>query len=432
MAKTVVLQGPIQIRAGYGDHTADIARAILRKYPTWEFYIVPTAWGNCPPTEFIDDSDESRLIRSKFLTAKLDRQPDVFIQITVPNEFQRVAKYNIGITAGIETTIVDASWLEGCNRMDLVIVPSKHSQDVLLNTVFDKLNQEQQKIGELRLTTPTEILFEGVDIDVFNRTTIIAESVNTELENVPEEFMFLFVGHWLQGDITHDRKDVSGLIKTFFETFANIPTKPALMLKTSTGGFSLLDREHLVSKIQTIHAIVSKELKTADLPNIYIMYGDLSRTELNALYNHPKIKAMVSFTKGEGFGRPLLEFTMSKKPLIVSGWSGQLDFVSNQTAVILPGEVKKIHATAVWEHVLLPESSWFYVNYEYAKSKLFDVFSNYGTYDVKARKQYNSTIHEFTLEQMADKMVVIFDKHIPATPESVPLKLPQLPKLRKV
>ena len=53
--------------------------------------------------------------------------------------------------------------------------------------------------------------------------------------------------------------------------------------------------------------------------------------EMNSIYNHSKVKAMVSLTKGEGFGRPLLEFSLSQKPLIVSGWSGHMDFLPPRT-----------------------------------------------------------------------------------------------------
>ena len=42
-------------------------------------------------------------------------------------------------------------------------------------------------------------------------------------------------------------------------------------------------------------------------PNIYLVHGDFTDDEMNQLYNHPKVKVHVSFTHGEGFGRPLLE-----------------------------------------------------------------------------------------------------------------------------
>ena len=51
---------------------------------------------------------------------------------------------------------------------------------------------------------------------------------------------------------------------------------------------------------------------------------------MNELYNHPKVKAMVSMTKGEGYGRPLAEFGLSKKPIIASGWSGQCRFPNSR------------------------------------------------------------------------------------------------------
>ena len=432
MSKLILLQGPIQTRSGYGDHCSDIARAIIKKYPDWELKILPTVWGGCPISEFTDNSEESILIRSKFMTENLVRQPDVYIQITVPNEFRRMGKYCIGITAGIETTIADSTWIEGCNRMDLIIVPSKHSKDVFMNTIFDQINQQKQRVGELKINKPIEVLFEGIDDKVFKFTDEITPSVEEEMSVVEEKFAFLYVGHWLQGEHGHDRKDVAGLIKSFYESFANKTNCPALVLKTSTAGFSVMEQDTIIRKIQDIRALVVKEQKTEKLPNVYLLHGDLTRTDMNSLYNHPKIKAMVSFTKGEGFGRPLLEFTASKKPVLVSGWSGQLDFLDNQTSVLLPGELKQVHQSAVWEHIIIPESSWFYVDYEFAKSKIRDVFAKYNSYQTKANKQYLTTMNNFTLDKMADKMEEIFNKYLQSIPDTLPLNMPQLPKLKKV
>lgn len=432
MSKTVLVMAPIQSRSGYGDCALDIVRTIIKKYPDWNLQIMPTLWGGCPITEVIDDSDESKLIRSKFVTGNVTTPPDVFIQVSIPSEARRMGKFCLLFTAGIETSIVDSSWIEGVNRMDLTIVPSKHAKDIFMNTIYDRLDNQQRRVGELRVTKPIEVLFEGIDDKIFKKTNEITPLVKTEMNEVSEKFNFLYVGHWLNGEDGHDRKDVGGLIKSFYEAFANEKEKPGLVLKTSTAGFSLMDKDVLIEKIQNIRAKVAKELKTEDLPNIYLLHGDMSRVDLNALYNHPKIKAMVSFTKGEGFGRPLLEFTVSKKPVLASGWSGQLDFLSNQTAILLPGELKKIHPSAVWDKVILAESSWFYVNYEFAKAKMKDVFMKYGAYEEKARRQYNVTVNDFTLDKMADKMVELFDRYIPKTPETMPLNIPILPKLKRV
>ena len=156
----------------------------------------------------------------------------------------------------------------------------------------------------------------------------------------------------MRGDFGEDRKNVSFLIKVFLETFRQVSEKdkPALILKTSSAGFSILDREEILKKIQQIKDSV--ELNQGQtLPNIYLLHGELTDKEMNSLYNHSKVKAHVSFTKGEGFGRPLLEASISGKPVIASGWSGQLDFLDKENSVLVGGELKPIHESSVWDGV---------------------------------------------------------------------------------
>lgn len=433
MQKLVVISAPVFTRSGYGDHSVDIILSIIKKYPEWDIKIVPLGWGACPPTELMDNSINSNIIRSRILSENLSRQPDISIHIGIPTEANRFARFNILITAGIETTIADAKWIEACNQMDLILVPSTHSKDVFINSIYDKVDNQNRKVGELRLNKPIEVIFEGIDIEKFFHTNVLDEDITSEIDNIEEDFCFLFVGHWLKGDVGHDRKDVGGMVKVFTETFAKYNKKPALILKTGQATFSILERQQIIQKIQEIQEFVRKEhqLNEEDIPNIYLLHGDLKASQMNSLYNHPKIKAMVSFTKGEGFGRPLLEFGVTKKPIIASGWGGQLDFLSNLTAVLLPGEVKNVDRSAVWDGVILPQSSWFYVSYDYAKVKLKDMFENYGSYDERARRMYNNTVKNFTLDKMADKLKSILDKYI-NIPDVVHLNLPTLPKLRRL
>ena len=174
------------------------------------------------------------------------------------------------------------------------------------------------------------------------------------MSTIPESFAYLFVGHWMEGDLGEDRKNVGLLVKSFYETFKNKTNKPALILKTSQVGSSYLDREEILKKIKMIR----KTVNSNNLPNIYLLHGEFTDEEMNSLYNHNKIKAMVSLTKGEGFGRPLLEFTLVKKPLICSGWSGQIDFLDSQFTNLIGGQLTPVHPSTK-NQFLLPESKWF-------------------------------------------------------------------------
>ena len=203
--------------------------------------------------------------------------------------------------------------------------------------MYEKLQQlpdgKQQKVGELRLQKPIEVLFEGADTNIYKTTKQFSKSLVDEMNKIEEKFNFLYVGHWLRGDLGQDRKDTGMLVKTFLEKFKNMKKPPALIMKTSHSSFSVIDRREILKKINDIR----QSVEAKSYPNIYVLHGDLDDEEMNELYNHPKVKVHISFTKGEGFGRPLLEASLSEKPVMVSNWSGQLDFLNKNNAILLPG-----------------------------------------------------------------------------------------------
>jgi hypothetical protein len=207
----------------------------------------------------------------------------------------------------------------------------------------------------------------------------------------------------LQGGLGHDRKDIGMLIKVFCSTFKNMPKKPALVIKTSGSSFSVMDREDILKKINIIR-------NNDELPNVYLVHGDMTDVEINSLYNHPKIKAMVSFTHGEGYGRPLAEFCTSKKPVIAPNWSGQIDFLHKDYCSLLPGELKNVDRSALQKNMINEGSQWFYVNYFYASQVLKDVYKNYKSHKKKAVKQGEHILKHFTLDKMAEKLKRIVDE----------------------
>lgn len=429
----LLLMSPVATRSGYGARSRDIARALINS-DEYDVRIWSTPWGSTPMNALNPNNPKDKVIIDRLLPEpKLDRQPDVFIQITVPNEFQRLGRFNIGITAGIETTRCSGPWIEGCNRMDLILTSSEHSKATFMNSVYDKVDKNtQQKVGELRVEKPVQVLIEGVDLDIYSKTAAIDETIITTLSNVKEKFAFLFVGHWLNGDFGEDRKNVGAMIRTFLETFKNKQNTPALILKTSHANFSPLDRIDILKKIEVIKSSV---VNATRLPNIYLIHGDLEDEEMNSLYNHPKVKAHISFTKGEGFGRPLAEAALSGKPVIASDWSGHTDFLKH--GVKLPGSLTQVHQSAAWENVIMRESEWFTVDYGYASKVLRDVFDNYKNYEINAKKQATLIRKEFSLENMEKSLMFILNTEVPEAPQQMQLKLPQLkkielPKLKKV
>ena len=414
-----VISCPIDTYSGYGARSRDIVKAII-ELEKYDVKILPQKWGNTP-FGFIQNNPEWEFLSSFILQQpQLPSQPEIWAQITVPNEFQKVGKYNIGITAGIETTIAPAEWVEGCNRMDLILGSSKHTIDILKNSKFEKRDKNtNQPMGHLVWDGKSEILFEGVNTDVYKPI-----NSNFNLLDVKESFAYLFVGHWIKGDLGEDRKNVGLLIKAFFETFKNKSNKPALILKTSQVGSSYMDRDSIIEKIKQIKSTC----KSKNLPNIYLLHGEFTDIEMNEIYNHPKIKAMVSLTKGEGFGRPLLEFSLTNKPILTTNWSGHIDYLNPEFTSLLPGKLTKVHPSAA-NKMLLNESEWFSVDTGQVGFYLRDIFKNYKKYKELAKRQGYYSRTNFSFEKMKEKLSHILESNISAFPQQVQLKLPNLKKV---
>ena len=296
MKPTCIVSCPIDTFSGYGHRSRDFVRSLIEaKGNDWDIKILPQIWGDTP-WGFLDKDDP---LKSKIIQ-QLTQQPDVWIQITIPNEFQ--------------------------------------------------------KVGRFSLERPIEVLFEGLDTGVYFKNP----GKSGLLDNIDESFCFLFTGHWLPGSFGEDRKNVATMIKTFFETFKGRGPKPALLLKVNRSDYSLLDKEEILRDIRQIR---NKFDYKENLPNIYILHGEFTNEELNKINNDSKIKSFISFTKGEGFGRPLLEQAITGKPVITTNWSGHVDFIRPEYNVLLGGELKNIHPSASnkW---LIKEAQWFNVNTE--------------------------------------------------------------------
>jgi len=423
-----VISCPFDTYSGYGGRSRDIVKAII-ELDKYEVQLLPqkwgeTSWGFCkdhPQWEFL----------YKYTAPQNWQQskPDIWMQITIPNEFQPVGKYNIGLTAGIESTACKPEWIEGLNRMNINWVSSKFAKQTFESMSYKKEHPEtKQDMGEVRCQKPIHVIFEGADLTTYK--PLKPNEIKTiNLKDIKESFCYLFVGHWMNGEFGHDRKNVGLLIKAFYETFKNKKNPPALILKSSVGVASYMSRDEILNRIKNIRQSLGKNR----LPNIYLLNGEFDDKEINELYNNPKVKAMVSLTKGEGFGRPLLEFSLTGKPIIASNWSGHTDFLHPNNNILLPGELENVHHSAA-NNWLIPEAQWFKVSTPHVGQAFKDVFKNYKKYYKLSQKQKYYAKNNFSYEKMKELVDTILNNNIPQFAQQVELKLPKLnlPKLNKV
>ena len=253
------------------------------------------------------------------------------------------------------------------------------------------------------------------------------------IDTIPEKFNFMFVGHWLKGDIGQDRKNVGLLIKLFYELFKReeFKERPGLILKTNEVNSSVIDRENVLSKAKQIKDSVELE-NGESLPNIYFPHGDLTDKELSSLYNHNKVKVHITLTKGEGFGRPLLEASLTGKPVIAPGWSGHMDFLNPEQSILLGGELEDVHPSAQWDNILIEGAKWMSIDPNMAATAMVEAFRNYKSWHAKANKLAKANKNNFNYKKIRSNMWKLLDQYVPEFQEPAKKMELNLPKLIKV
>lgn len=432
-----VVRAPIATRSGYGAMSRDIVYHLIEK-DEYDVIIHSINWGVTPMNALKKDNERDRILLDRIEPEQqLNRKPDLYISISIPTEFRPIGQYNIGITAGIETTQVPHTWIQHVNVMDVTFTISEHSKKVFLNSKYAAQNQQGQQIGTLEVEKPIEVLHNCIDTDVFKKLNDyeLDKEIRAVLDDIPDPYNFLFVGNWMQGNVGEDRKNVGLLVKLFFEVFKRqgIQQKPGLILKTSQATASLLDRERIKKRIDQIKESVELD-NGEELPNVYLMHGDLTDEEMNSLYNHSKVKTHISLTHGEGFGRPLLEASITGKPIIAPGFSGQLDFLNPENCILIGGELVNI-PESVQNDWFIKEAQWLNVDPNMAATAMLEAYHNYSQWKEKASDLRIKNRREFRYEKIRQDFWDLLDKYVP-TFEEPPTQMPQmkqanLPSLKK-
>ena len=450
MSKPIcIIRAPITTRSGYGGMARDIVRHFIES-DRFEVLIDSVPWGITPTTALnYDDpldkmlvdrimmgivpwnlpSDVHEAVRTR-MKAYTPARPDVFVSITVPHEFQPLGKYNIGITAGIETSVASLDWVAGCERMDTVWVISEHAKTVFEFSKYAQKDDNGNVLQEFKITKPMEVLHNCINPKVIKKLPYEVDldpDIRNLLKDIPEDFNFLFVGHWLGGDLGQDRKNIAGLVSIFLQVFKR-PTpfpKPGLILKVSQADFSILDQRIILDNLEAIKRTIPLEDGEV-FPNIYLIHGELTDVEMNSLYNHPKVKAHISLTRGEGFGRPLLEASISGKPVIASGWSGHMDFLNPEDALLIGGELAPVHPSAVMDKMILKEATWLNVDYNHAATAMVSVIREYPKYRKLAAKLGKENARKFSYDSIKARTIELIDKYVRKTPVRRTIILPAL------
>lgn len=347
MKKKVLLRAPVLSQSGYGVHSRQIARWLLSREDV-DLFVAPVNWGITP--WFINPDEKNGLIGKIMACARPDPGPfDVSFQIQLPNEWDpKLAKKNVGVTAGVETTICNPDWIKCVNAMDHVIVPS-----TFVKTTFEKT---------------------GTLLDDGKRVSVIPESFIDEIlddssQGLPVEFStkfnFLSIGQMTGRSSENDRKNIFNLLKWFCEAFKD-NTEVGLVLKTNNGRETKMDRMLTSEIVRQVLGSVRK----GEFPKVHLLHGSMSDSEMASLYRHQSIKAFVTLTRGEGFGLPILEAAASGLPVIATNWSGHLDFMKVGRFIKLDFELKQLPKSRIDKNIFVAEAKWADVQELDVKRKL--------------------------------------------------------------
>tara|TARA_R100000152_G_C6772161_1_gene198931 strand:+ start:23 stop:1282 length:1260 start_codon:yes stop_codon:yes gene_type:complete len=400
----ILVRGPALTRTGYGEHCRFVLRA-LREISGADIYLIPLNWGK---SNWIWENDEERVWLDQIIkkTAYYTQQQgayDMSIQVTIPNEWERIAAVNIGVTAGIETTKVAPQWLGKANEMDKIITISEHSKDTFLRTVYEGTDRTTGQKGFLKCDK---------EIDVVHYPVKTFEEVSLDLKT-STKFNFLTVAQM------GPRKNLANTITWFVEEFIDNPDV-GLIVKTSVKGGSLLDRKAVEKELRKLlNNYSQRQCK------VYLLHGDLTDQEMHSLYRHKDVHCLISLTHGEGFGLPLFEAAYSALPVLATDWSGHLDFLYKPTKN-KKGKTKNrphfarvdyglqpVQQQAVWDGVIQADSLWAYPEQGSYKMKLREVHKDYNRFVSQAKKLQKWILENFSQEKQYDAFKDCLEDYLP-------------------
>ena len=399
MKKKIIIKGPALSQTGYGEQTRFALRALRSREDLFDIYLINLEWGKSNHT--IEDNEERAWIISTLQkTAQYAKsvegrvQFDLSLQVTIPNEFEKMAPVNVGYTAGIETTKVAAGWLQKTNELlDRLITISNHSKGVFENTVVEAQDETGNKFP-YRLHKPCHVV---------NYPVRPQEPSNIEID-LPFDFNYLLISQW------GPRKNFENTIRWFIEE--NIDRDVGLVIKTNSLKNCIIDREFTQRRLAALLAPY-KDRKCS----VTLLHGYMSEQEMQGLYRHEKIKAFISLTHGEGFGLPLFDAAIAALPIITVGWSGQCDFLYIPTTdkkgrtkhkshfLKVDFDVLPVQPEAVWEGVIEKDSQWAFAKEGSYKMALRKLRNEYHIYQGMANKLSKWICDNFVEKEQYEKFV---------------------------
>ena len=395
MKKKILLKAPVLTRSGYGEQSRFALRALRSRSDLFEIFIQPLQWGQ---TSWIMEEDEEKkwidhTIEKTIAYMQHGGQFDASFQVTIPNEWEKIAPVNIGFTAGMETTKVAHEWIQKGNQMDKILVVSNHSRDTYRNTIYIATHNQTGQETEVKVQIPIETV--NYPVKDFG------DPIDLEMK-LDYDFNFLAMAQF------GPRKNLPNTVKWFVEEFHD--DEVGLVVKTNIAKNCLMDREKLFHDMKGLMSLYpDRKCK------VYLLHGDMTDKEIHSLFEHPQIKAFVTFTHGEGFGLPVFEAAYTGMPVIAPGWSGQLDFlIDRETGMSyfynVEYDLQPIPENVVWAGVIIKESMWAYPREHSAKQQMRQCYAGLSSSSaskiIDQAKEHADRLHQIFSEESQYALMV--------------------------
>lgn len=377
----VLLRAPLLTNSGYGIHSRQVFDWLYGREDI-ELIVECMQWGRTP--WILDESYENGLIGKIMECSKPfnKEEIDVSFQVQLPDEWdENLGRIKIGVTALVETDRCSAVWVEKCNKMDQVIVPSTFTKNVL------------KRSGPV--LTPITVIPEWYNTNLTNQSQISKTLNDERFSQINNEFNILIIGTLTSQIPQDDRKNLVNTIKWVSEEFAG-SEEVSIILKTNFGKGTTADKFLCKTYLKRLKV----ELGLSKFPKIKLIHGNMKSQEVAALFNHPKIKMYVTGTRGEGYGLPIIEAAASGKPIVATGWSGHLQFLDREKFGCVDYSLVEISDTRTDNRIFEKGFRWAEPDESSFKREIRKVYTDYATAKNEAREMMKSVRMNFNRSEI--------------------------------